>query len=169
MSYECNCCVWSFICAYLNVFNISPNGAIAMPISCRCCTGAGHAGDAFHLAAKVNQCVVCGSQDSLKRMYIVPRMFRRLFPVGAKCHTSHDVVLLCAPCHMAADRAQSALVKRTVDCLPMMRARAAKKEGDSGSGPPRSFDETLDAARDSPSVTSLGECGLNQRRQHVLM
>ena len=82
--------------------------------------GRGHAGDAFHLAAKRNECVVCGLSweqataggAGLNRLYVMPRMFRQHLPLAAKSYTSHDVVLSCSTCHHAGDIAMSELARR---------------------------------------------------------
>lgn len=58
----------------------------------------GNVGD-FDKQLKVNQCVVCGHDESYIRKYVVPREYRKYFPVIMKSHTSHDVLLLCTPCH----------------------------------------------------------------------
>ncbi|XP_035897697.1 exonuclease 3'-5' domain-containing protein 2 isoform X2 [Anopheles stephensi] len=52
----------------------------------------------YYLQAKENICVVCGAKSSFNRKNIVPRDYRKHFPV-MKEHVSHDVLLLCADCH----------------------------------------------------------------------
>eukprot|EP00753_Platysulcus_tardus_P008263 PLAT15858.1.p1 GENE.PLAT15858.1~~PLAT15858.1.p1 ORF type:complete len:741 (-),score=251.82 PLAT15858.1:83-2305(-) len=80
--------------------------------------GPGHSGDAFHMAPKVNQCIVCGSTDAMKlvRCYVCPHSYRRHFPESGKSYTSHDVILLCAACNTRAKRVlaghQATLAKR---------------------------------------------------------
>ncbi|XP_022092747.1 exonuclease 3'-5' domain-containing protein 2-like [Acanthaster planci] len=54
---------------------------------------------AYYLQDKANMCVVCGREDSYIRKNIVPHEYRRHFPEKLKKHTSHDVLLLCLPCH----------------------------------------------------------------------
>ncbi|XP_038051999.1 exonuclease 3'-5' domain-containing protein 2-like [Patiria miniata] len=53
----------------------------------------------YYLQDKANRCVVCGREDSYIRKNIVPHEYRRHFPERLKKHTSHDVLLLCLPCH----------------------------------------------------------------------
>ncbi|XP_041764587.1 exonuclease 3'-5' domain-containing protein 2 [Anopheles merus] len=53
----------------------------------------------YYLQAKENICVVCGANSSFNRKNIVPRDYRKHFPVVMKEHVSHDVLLLCADCH----------------------------------------------------------------------
>jgi hypothetical protein len=49
---------------------------------------------------KKNICVACGGEENQMRFYIVPYAYRNLFPKKYKSHISHDVVLLCANCHL---------------------------------------------------------------------
>lgn len=73
----------------------------------------------FYQQEKANRCVVCGSTDSYQRKNIIPREYRKFFPCKnrdncnllknqslnsfhsaiMKDHTSHDILLLCPPCH----------------------------------------------------------------------
>jgi hypothetical protein len=53
----------------------------------------------YYLQEKQNVCVVCGKADSYIRKNIVPHEYRKYFPAIMKDHRSHDVVLLCIPCH----------------------------------------------------------------------
>lgn len=57
----------------------------------------------YYTLAKENQCVVCGHQDAYIRKNVVPREYRRHFPVVMKSHTSHDVLLLCPDCHQTSN------------------------------------------------------------------
>ncbi|XP_059620765.1 exonuclease 3'-5' domain-containing protein 2 [Phlebotomus argentipes] len=63
----------------------------------------GNVGD-FDKQLKVNQCVVCGHNESYIRKYVVPREYRKFFPKIMKSHSSHDVLLLCTPCHQRSSR-----------------------------------------------------------------
>ncbi len=54
----------------------------------------------YYLTFKENICVVCGRDDSYMRKNIIPHDYRKHFPVCMKDHHSHDVLLLCPPCHM---------------------------------------------------------------------
>ena len=55
-------------------------------------------------ADKKNQCVVCGAKQFHIRHYIVPFVYRCLFPHEYKSHMSHDIVALCAKCHVHCSR-----------------------------------------------------------------
>ena len=59
-------------------------------------------------STKQNICVSCGdASKSQMRFYIVPHAYRTLFPKRFKAHMSHDVVLLCADCHLRAGQASN--------------------------------------------------------------
>ncbi|KAI4488611.1 hypothetical protein M0802_011427 [Mischocyttarus mexicanus] len=53
----------------------------------------------YYTQVKVNQCVVCGASENFIRKNVVPREYRKYFPLVMKAHQSHDVLLLCLPCH----------------------------------------------------------------------
>ncbi|KAL7288082.1 hypothetical protein TKK_0017871 [Trichogramma kaykai] len=53
----------------------------------------------YYTQVKVNQCVVCGSDEKFVRKNVVPREYRKYFPLVMKSHQSHDVLLLCPSCH----------------------------------------------------------------------
>ncbi|XP_068948105.1 exonuclease 3'-5' domain-containing protein 2 isoform X2 [Petaurus breviceps papuanus] len=53
----------------------------------------------YYLMIKENLCVVCGKRESYVRKNVVPREYRRHFPIQMKDHKSHDVLLLCTTCH----------------------------------------------------------------------
>jgi exonuclease 3'-5' domain-containing protein 2 len=61
--------------------------------------GKGNQGDEYYLTPKDNKCVVCGSEDSLNRHHVIPRIYRRHMPGKYKYNASHDVVALCIDCH----------------------------------------------------------------------
>ncbi|GAB0096872.1 Exonuclease 3'-5' domain-containing protein 2 [Sergentomyia squamirostris] len=63
----------------------------------------GNVGD-FDKTIKVNQCVVCGKKESYIRKYVIPREYRKFFPIIMKSHMSHDVLLMCTPCHQKSNR-----------------------------------------------------------------
>jgi cation-transporting P-type ATPase D len=76
--------------------------------------GSGHAGDAFHLAPRINECVICGvawGDDGLVRLYVVPREVRCHLPLAAKSYTNHDVVLSCVACHRRAGIQTNSLMR----------------------------------------------------------
>ena len=45
------------------------------------------------------QCVVCSNNKKLNKFHVIPSEFRKFFPLHMKSHASHDVVLICKPCH----------------------------------------------------------------------
>ncbi|XP_033213604.1 exonuclease 3'-5' domain-containing protein 2 [Belonocnema kinseyi] len=53
----------------------------------------------YYTQVKLNQCVVCGSSEKFVRKNVVPREYRKYFPLVMKAHQSHDVLLLCPSCH----------------------------------------------------------------------
>ncbi|OXU24832.1 hypothetical protein TSAR_000057 [Trichomalopsis sarcophagae] len=53
----------------------------------------------YYTQVKVNQCVVCGNSDKFIRKNVVPREYRKYFPLVMKSHQSHDILLLCPACH----------------------------------------------------------------------
>ncbi|XP_051156640.1 exonuclease 3'-5' domain-containing protein 2 [Leptopilina boulardi] len=53
----------------------------------------------YYTQVKLNQCVVCGSDEKFVRKNVVPREYRKYFPLVMKAHQSHDVLLLCPSCH----------------------------------------------------------------------
>jgi len=57
---------------------------------------------------KKNICVACGdAKKHQMRFYIVPHVYRNLFPKQYKTHMSHDVVLLCSDCHLICGQASN--------------------------------------------------------------
>lgn len=61
--------------------------------------GLGNAGSEFYTAFKENKCVVCGSEKELTLHHVVPRMYRKYFPIEMKANRSIDVLILCIECH----------------------------------------------------------------------
>ncbi|KAH8358461.1 hypothetical protein KR093_000433 [Drosophila rubida] len=57
----------------------------------------------YYQSPKENQCVVCGRRDAYIRKNVVPREYRKHFPVVMKSHTSHDILLLCPSCHQLSN------------------------------------------------------------------
>ncbi|XP_015610219.1 exonuclease 3'-5' domain-containing protein 2 [Cephus cinctus] len=53
----------------------------------------------YYTQVKENQCVVCGTSKTFIRKNVVPREYRKYFPLVMKAHQSHDVLLLCPSCH----------------------------------------------------------------------
>lgn len=57
----------------------------------------------YYTIPKENKCVVCGKEDTFIRKNVVPREYRKYFPVVMKNHTSHDILLLCTVCHQLSN------------------------------------------------------------------
>lgn len=57
----------------------------------------------YYTIPKENKCVVCGKEDTFIRKNVVPREYRKYFPVVMKDHTSHDILLLCTICHQLSN------------------------------------------------------------------
>ena len=53
----------------------------------------------YYTQVKLNQCVVCGTAEKFIRKNVVPREYRKYFPLVMKAHQSHDILLLCPTCH----------------------------------------------------------------------
>lgn len=53
----------------------------------------------YYTQVKINQCVVCGTSNKFIRKNVVPREYRKYFPLVMKAHQSHDILLLCPSCH----------------------------------------------------------------------
>jgi len=63
--------------------------------------GMGHLGDDYYLTPKINQCVICGTNQDLNRHHVMPRVFRKHMSKDIKDHNYHDVLLLCVACHQS--------------------------------------------------------------------
>ena len=61
--------------------------------------GLGNHGDPFYTEERKTQCVVCGEEEALTKHHCVPYCFRRHFPLEHKSRLSHDVLMMCVPCH----------------------------------------------------------------------
>ncbi|XP_039254782.2 exonuclease 3'-5' domain-containing protein 2-like isoform X1 [Styela clava] len=57
----------------------------------------------YYLYEKENKCVVCGSTESFVRKNVIPHEYRKHFALAMKDHTSHDILLLCLPCHQQSN------------------------------------------------------------------
>lgn len=67
------------------------------------CTDADLQNSDFYTATRENICVVCGHTSNFMRFHIMPFVYRQFLPNYLKAHKAHDVVLLCASCHLAAN------------------------------------------------------------------
>lgn len=67
---------------------------------------------AYDLVEKMNQCVVCGTQENYSRKFIVPKEYRKFFPVVLKSHSSHDILLMCLECHRDSHMSDNILRQR---------------------------------------------------------
>ena len=74
---------------------IDDNGIILNFIA----NGPGVYQDEYLLEPKANMCVVCGKTEDLTTHHVVPRCFKRFFPLEIKERSSYDVVCLCSDCH----------------------------------------------------------------------
>ncbi|XP_074114909.1 exonuclease 3'-5' domain-containing 2 [Cotesia typhae] len=63
----------------------------------------------YYTQVKLNQCVVCGAEDKFIKKNVVPREYRKYFPLVMKSHQSHDVLLLCPRCHEISNRSDLAM------------------------------------------------------------
>lgn len=110
----------------------------------------------YYQTPKINQCVVCGENNSYIRKNIIPREYRRYFPckwtkytyprcfskfamdffliallpsVVMKDHTSHDILLLCPRCHQLSNMADLGVRSRLAEeCdAPFTHADGATK------------------------------------------
>ncbi|XP_060647380.1 exonuclease 3'-5' domain-containing protein 2 [Drosophila nasuta] len=71
----------------------------------------------YYQTPKENQCVVCGRRDAYIRKNVVPREYRKHFPVVMKSHTSHDILLLCPSCHQLSNISDNKIRNRlAVSC-----------------------------------------------------
>merc|ERR1712007_228741 len=57
----------------------------------------------FSMAEKENRCAVCGHTLHYLRFHLVPSAFRTWMPSNFQ-PGSHDVLLLCTPCHEEATK-----------------------------------------------------------------
>ncbi|KAM7362483.1 exonuclease 3'-5' domain-containing 2 isoform 2-T2 [Cochliomyia hominivorax] len=79
----------------------------------------------YYQSPKENQCVVCGHKETFIRKNVVPREYRKHFPV-MKSHTSHDVLLLCPTCHQLSNNSDLKVRHRLGE---MCDAPLTNKEG----------------------------------------
>ena len=69
----------------------------------------------MEIQSNANICVVCGSDKSYQKYYVVPRCYRQYFPKTAKFHCSHDVILLCQFCHLRCSAEEEIFKLRFVE------------------------------------------------------
>lgn len=69
----------------------------------------------YYTQVKLNQCVVCGTAEKFIRKNVVPREYRKYFPVVMKAHQSHDILLLCPSCHETSNSHDLQLRKKLAD------------------------------------------------------
>ncbi|PNH10564.1 Exonuclease 3'-5' domain-containing protein 2 [Tetrabaena socialis] len=107
--------------------------------------GRGNSDDNYYLADKENRCCVCGSELEYVRHSVVPHCYRKHFPTYMKSHLSHDIVLMCPPCHKVSSYAD----QRRMEQLgaqygaPLGAATAAKFRTDADLGAVRSAGRAL--------------------------
>lgn len=61
---------------------------------------------------KQNVCVCCGEASRYMRHYVVPYCYRTLFPENYKTHMPHDIIILCADCHLTCAQVTQKRQKR---------------------------------------------------------
>ncbi|XP_005089945.1 exonuclease 3'-5' domain-containing protein 2 [Aplysia californica] len=82
----------------------------------------------YYLQVKENLCVVCGHDQDYVRKFIIPYEYRKYFPNALKDHSSHDVLLLCTPCHRRSCDFDSALrLQLAQECQAPVEAGATAK------------------------------------------
>ena len=69
----------------------------------------------YYATVKENRCVVCGRDDQYMKKLIIPRDYRRHFPEEWKNHLSHDMLLLCPPCHSISCNHDSVLRQKIAE------------------------------------------------------
>ncbi|KAL6445558.1 hypothetical protein ACFW04_000832 [Cataglyphis niger] len=69
----------------------------------------------YYTQVKINQCVVCGCTEKFIRKNVVPREYRKYFPLVMKAHQSHDVLLLCPSCHEISNNHDLQLRRKLAD------------------------------------------------------
>jgi hypothetical protein len=79
---------------------------------------------AYNQSPKHNHCVVCGWTQDYMRHYVVPYCYRSLLPLRYKTHLPHDVVVLCARCHVHAERHAHQRMRQLEDALRVDPATA---------------------------------------------
>lgn len=68
------------------------------------CLDSGNIKSDFYIKDRKNCCVVCGKESEYMRFHVVPALYRQYFVDELKSHKSHDVLLLCFPCHEKANK-----------------------------------------------------------------
>lgn len=66
--------------------------------------GYGNHGKGWGLDPLENECVRCGTTESLTKHHVVPYMYRKHFPEELKSRNHHDVLSMCVPCHERYER-----------------------------------------------------------------
>ncbi|XP_076651374.1 exonuclease 3'-5' domain-containing 2 [Halictus rubicundus] len=69
----------------------------------------------YYTQVKINQCVVCGTSEKFIRKSVVPREYRKYFPLVMKAHQSHDILLLCPICHEISNSHDLQLRRKLAD------------------------------------------------------
>lgn len=71
--------------------------------------GPGHRGDQYYLGKKKNICVVCGTTERLTKHHVIPQSYRKFLP--NKSRNSHDILVVCVPCHVTYHSVSDQLCK----------------------------------------------------------
>jgi len=84
----------------------------------------------FYTSFKENRCSACASDQNLARYNIVPSCFRKFLPMTHQPGT-HDVLLLCIPCHHRASLEHGQKVKQILAArvgLQLDQGKPAKRD-----------------------------------------
>lgn len=89
--------------------------------------GPGNQGDPYFLSEKANACVVCGSDKSINRHHIIPKQYRKYFPLDVKEHNHFDILPICVGCHRLYEIHASQLKKQLVQELDLSEDKELSK------------------------------------------
>ncbi|XP_046376546.1 exonuclease 3'-5' domain-containing protein 2-like [Haliotis rufescens] len=114
----------------------------------------------YYLQEKENVCVVCGNDDTYTRKFVVPQEYRKYFPPLLKDHRSHDVLLLCPPCHQVSSNHDAILRQElAVECDAPI---------DSGPGCRSVQNQDLMKIRSAAKALTLSRAQIPEARVNVL-
>jgi len=114
----------------------------------------------YYLQEKENLCVVCGHNQDYVRKFVIPYEYRKYFPSSLKDHSSHDVLLLCTPCH-----------RRSCDYDAVLRQQLALECGaplESGASSKTQVDRDLGALRSAGRALKHNKSSIPESRVREL-
>lgn len=114
----------------------------------------------YYLQEKENVCVVCGCDKDYVRKFVIPFEYRKFFPVLLKDHSSHDILLLCLPCH-----------KKSCDFDITLRQQLAQEchaPLESGPGAKTVLDHDLQKVRSAARALKGNKSSIPEARVHEL-